>query len=86
MVKKFSEKKKGGDGYINGGFFVLTPEVIKYIKDDKTVWEKQPMDTLSKRNQLVAYKHNGFWQSMDTHRDKIILEKMCKKNKNPPWL
>ena len=86
LVKKFSEKKKGGDGYINGGFFVLTPEVIKYIKDDKTIWEKQPMDTLSKRNQLVAYKHNGFWQSMDTHRDKIILEKMCKKNKNPPWL
>lgn len=85
FVKKFSEKKKGGDGYINGGFFVLSPRVIKFVKNDKTVWENEPMNILSNKKQLVAYKHNGFWQSMDTHRDKKILEKLCTKNTKPPW-
>lgn len=85
-VKKFSEKKKGGDGYINGGFFVLSPKVLKYIKNDSTVWENQPMDALSKKNQLVAFKHNGFWQSMDTHRDKKILEEIFKNKKKVPWV
>ena len=85
-VKKFSEKKKGGDGYINGGFFVLSPKVLKYIKNDCTVWENQPMDALSKKNQLVAFKHNGFWHSMDTHRDKKILEEIFKNKKKIPWV
>ena len=84
LVKKFSEKKKGGDGYINGGFFVLSPKAINYIKDENTVWEKDPMEKLSKQNQLAAYIHNSFWQSMDTYRDKLQLEKIWKYN-NASW-
>lgn len=84
IVTKFSEKNKGGDGYINGGFFILSPEVIKYIKDDNTTWEEGPMFKLAKKKQLIAYKHNGFWQSMDTYRDKVLLENIWRK-KNANW-
>ena len=84
MVKKFSEKKKGGDGYINGGFFVLSPKVLNLIKNDKTTWELEPMTKLAKKKQLMAFKHDGFWQSMDTYRDKLQLEKIWK-NKNAKW-
>lgn len=78
IVQNFSEKKKGGDGYINGGFFILSPKVIKYIKNDNTIWEKEPMQKLSKIKQLIAFKHQDFWQSMDTYRDKLELEKIWK--------
>jgi glucose-1-phosphate cytidylyltransferase len=84
FVKNFSEKKKGGDGYINGGFFILSPKVIKYIKNDKTVWEKDPMFLLAKKKQLMAFKHHGFWQSMDTYRDKLQLENIWR-TKNAQW-
>jgi len=84
FVKNFSEKKKGGDGYINGGFFILSPKVIKYIKNDKTVWEKDPMFFLAKKKQLMAFKHHGFWQSMDTYRDKLQLENIWR-TKNAHW-
>jgi glucose-1-phosphate cytidylyltransferase len=79
IVEKFYEKKKGGDGFINGGFFILSPKVLKYIKNDYTIWEKEPMYELSKDKQLIAFTHNGFWQSMDTYRDKLELEKIWKK-------
>ena len=84
MVEKFSEKNKGGDGYINGGFFILSPIVLKYVKNDKTVWEQEPVIKLSKSRQLIAYKHEGFWQSIDTYRDKLELEKMWRAN-NAKW-
>jgi glucose-1-phosphate cytidylyltransferase len=84
MVKTFSEKQKGGDGYINGGFFVLSPKVLDLINSDKTTWEQEPMLKLAKKKQLMAYKHDGFWQSMDTYRDKLQLEEIWK-NKNAKW-
>ena len=84
IVHKFTEKEKGGDGYINGGFFVLSPKALKYIRDDSTVWEEGPMNVLAKKKQLIAYKHNGFWQSMDTYRDKIQLENSWRE-KNAGW-
>jgi len=84
IVHKFTEKEKGGDGYINGGFFVLSPKALKYIRDDNTAWEEGPMNVLAKKKQLIAYKHNGFWQSMDTYRDKIQLENSWRE-KNAGW-
>jgi glucose-1-phosphate cytidylyltransferase len=84
IVHKFTEKGKGGDGYINGGFFILSPKALKYIRDDSTVWEEGPMNILAKKKQLIAYKHNGFWQSMDTYRDKTQLENNWRK-KNAGW-
>ena len=64
------EKPKGDGGMINGGFFVLSPKVINLIKDDQTIWEREPLETLAKSNQLKAFQHEGFWQPMDTLRDK----------------
>jgi len=72
------------DLWVNGGFFILEPEVFDYIKDDKTVWEKEPMQKLAKTGQLVAYKHTGFYQPMDTLSDKKILERMWE-GKNALW-
>lgn len=84
MVQGFQEKPKGDGGWINGGFFVLQPEVFDYIEDDRTIFERSPMENLAKDNQLVAYKHSGFWQPMDTMRDKDNLEELWQKNK-APW-
>jgi glucose-1-phosphate cytidylyltransferase len=84
FVYNFSEKEKGGDGYINGGFFVLSPKVMNYINNDNSIWEKTPMNSLAQNKQLIAYKHKGFWQSMDTMRDKIELENSWRK-KNAGW-
>ena len=78
MINNIKEKPVE---YINGGFFVLEPNVFDYIKDNKTIWEKDPMEKLVKINQLVAYKHVGFYQSMDTMGDKKILEKMWEEKK-----
>ena len=71
IVQKFKEKKPEGDGsWINGGFFVLNPSVIDLIDNDQTSWEEGPLNILAKNKQLVAFKHNGFWQPMDTLREK----------------
>lgn len=73
-VTSFMEKPKGDGSWINGGYFVCEPEVFRYIKDDETLWEKEPMEKLATENQLSAYKHEGFWKPMDTLRDKTDLE------------
>ena len=84
FVQKFKEKPEGDGSWINGGFFVLNPSVIDLIDNDQTSWEEGPLNTLAKNKQLVAYKHNGFWQPMDTLREKNLLNKMWDE-KNAPW-
>jgi len=83
-VTTFKEKPKGDGGMINGGFFVLSPEVLSLIKDDTTVWEQGPLEALAAENQIAAYEHAGFWQPMDTLRDKNYLEELWASNK-APW-
>jgi len=83
-VKGFLEKPKGDGGMINGGFFVLSPKVINYIDDDTTTWEQEPLDNLAKQDQLSVFLHDGFWQPMDTLRDKVLLEKLWIDGK-APW-
>ena len=83
-VLSFQEKPKGDSAWINGGFFVLSPKVFDYIAGDETVWERQPLENLARDGQLVAYKHFGFWQPMDTLRDKNQLEVLWASQK-PPW-
>lgn len=84
-VKGFKEKPQGdGGGWINGGYFIVEPEVVNLIEDDTTVWEQEPLSKLSQDGQLTAYRHNGFWQPMDTLRDKRTLEKMWESG-NAPW-
>ena len=75
-VLGFKEKPKGEVGWINGGFFVLEPEIFDYIDGDATFFEREPLENLAKKNQLMAYKHSGFWQPMDTLRDKDYLESL----------
>tara|TARA_X000000368_G_scaffold360401_1_gene304150 strand:+ start:2349 stop:3125 length:777 start_codon:yes stop_codon:yes gene_type:complete len=84
VVTDFQEKPDGDGGYINGGFFVLSPKVLDYIENDMTIWEKNPMKMLSKENQLRAYRHKGFWKPMDTLRDKNFLKDLWETNK-APW-
>jgi glucose-1-phosphate cytidylyltransferase len=84
IVKTFQEKPKGDGGRINGGFFVLSPKVLDYIDDDTAVWEGEPLEKLSSDRQLIAFEHDGFWQPMDTLRDKIYLERLWS-NDNAPW-
>ena len=75
LVNNFTEKPEGGETpWINGGFFVLEPGVFDYLKDDQTVWEKAPLEHLAAAGQLAAYRHTGFWQPMDTLRDRNMLE------------
>jgi glucose-1-phosphate cytidylyltransferase len=83
-VISFSEKPVGDGGWINGGFFVLSPQVGKYIEGDLTVWEREPLEQLAKENELSVYFHNGFWQPMDTLRDKTHLEQLWAQRK-APW-
>nr|WP_316652161.1 glucose-1-phosphate cytidylyltransferase [uncultured Gellertiella sp.] len=83
-VRGFVEKPEGEGGFINGGFFVLSPEVISRIADDNTVWEQEPLMGLAEEGQLKAYFHEGFWQPMDTLRDKNHLEALWTSG-NPPW-
>lgn len=83
-VESFSEKPQASEGWINGAFFVLEPEVYDYIEGDHTQFEKEPMETLAKEGQLMAYHHDSFWQCMDTLREKHILENLWN-NGNPPW-
>ncbi len=83
-VGSFVEKPVGDGGWINGGFFVLSSEIFNYIKDDSTVFEKEPLKKLALENELVAYKHRGFWKPMDTLRDKIEIETLWDNNM-APW-
>jgi glucose-1-phosphate cytidylyltransferase len=84
LVKDFKEKPDGEGGYINGGFFVLSSKVGSYLEDDRTIWEREPLERLSREGQLHAYQHDGFWQPMDTLRDKIYLEELWAGG-NAPW-
>ena len=81
LVKHFKEKSKLDEGWINGGFFVIESKFLKFIKNDKTYLEREPFETASKKRQLSAFKHEGFWQCMDTKRDKDYLEKILKTKK-----
>lgn len=83
-VVGFEEKPTTGDGWINGGFFVLEPEIFNYIEGDATPWEGEPMQTLANEGQLTAYRHNGFWQAMDTLRDRNQLEHLWASGE-APW-
>ena len=83
-INSFKEKYREDGGWINGGFMVLNPEMIDYIDGDSTIFEKEPLETVASEGQLKAYKHEGFWQCMDTMRDKELLEKLWASNK-APW-
>ena len=83
-VTKFIEKPRGDGGLINGGFFVLSPKCIDLINDDMTIWESGPVSQLADQGELVAFEHHGFWQPMDTLRDKIMLEELWSSGK-APW-
>jgi len=83
-VIEFAEKPQTGEGWINGGFFVLQPEIVRYIDDDQTIWERKPMEQLAADGQLIAYRHNEFWQCMDTLRDVQLLNKLWMEG-NAPW-
>ncbi len=83
-VIEFSEKPQTGEGWINGAFFVLEPEVFDYIVGDDTQWEKEPLERLARDEELMAYRHTSFWQCMDTLREKHILEKYWHSG-NAPW-
>ena len=83
-VKSFVEKPVGDGSWINGGFFVLEPQIFDYIKGDSTIWEKEPLESLAGDGQLMAFRHYGFWRPMDTLRDKNLLEDLWKSNK-APW-
>jgi glucose-1-phosphate cytidylyltransferase len=83
-IAHFHEKPVGDGAWINGGFFVLEPGVFDYIEGDDTTWEQQPMQRMAAEGKLCAYKHNGFWQSMDTLRDKMVLEDLWASG-DAPW-
>jgi glucose-1-phosphate cytidylyltransferase len=83
-VTEFHEKHRGQSSWINGGFFVFEPEIFDYINDDTTILERAPLETLAKEKKLTAFKHNGFWHSMDTLRDKNNLENLWN-SKKAPW-
>lgn len=84
LVRAFQEKPKGDGGLINGGFFVLEPGILKYIDDDQTLWERVPLENLARDGQLAVYQHDGFWQPMDTLRDRRTLEELWASG-NCPW-
>jgi len=84
LVRGFIEKPKGDGGWINAGFFVLSPKVIDFIENDSTSWETGPMEAIAQQGELIAFEHRGFWQPMDTLRDKNNLERLCATGK-APW-
>ncbi len=83
-VQRFEEKPKGDHGATNGGFFVLSPSVDRYLEGDETIWEQEPVRKLAEDNELACYRHNGFWQPMDTLRDRHVLEDLWDSG-SPPW-
>ena len=84
QVKTFDEKPQAGEGWINGGFFVLERKVLDYIDDDYTYFQKEPLERLAKEGELMAYRHTGFWQCMDTVRDRDLLQSMWSTG-DAPW-
>ena len=84
LVSKFKEKPQGNGDWINAGFFVLEPEIFDFIENDQSVWEKEPLENIANKNQLNAYKHEGFWKPMDTLRDKTELQHLWDSNQ-APW-
>jgi glucose-1-phosphate cytidylyltransferase len=84
-VKSFQEKPQAGEGWINGGFFIFEPKIFDFVNDDSIMLERQPLEKLAKMSELRAYKHEGFWQCMDTIRDRDFLNK-CIEEGNSPWL
>jgi glucose-1-phosphate cytidylyltransferase len=84
LVTKFHEKPKGDGAWINGGFFVCQPEVLDYITNDSTIFEREPLENLANQDQLITYQHNGFWKCMDTLRDKVQLNEYWESG-TPPW-
>ena len=83
-ITNFKEKPAGDGNWINGGFFVLEPSVFDYIQNDSTLWEREPLENLAKENHLSAFRHSGFWQPLDTLRDKNYLDDLWTSN-NAPW-
>lgn len=83
-IENFHEKPDGDGAWVNGGFFVLEPQVLEYIAGDETVWEAEPLERLAREGNLCAYRHSGFWQPMDTLRDKKYLEDLWRTNR-APW-
>jgi glucose-1-phosphate cytidylyltransferase len=88
LIRSFKEKPQGDGDTVNGGFFVLSPKVIDLIEGDGTIWERSPLEQLASQGQLIAYKHSGFWQPMDTLREKTLLEELWQSGKAPwkTWL
>jgi glucose-1-phosphate cytidylyltransferase len=84
QIKQFTEKPKGDGALINGGFFVLSPKVLKRISGDDCTWEQEPLKGLAADDNLMAFTHNGFWQPMDTLRDKVYLQELWEEGK-APW-
>jgi glucose-1-phosphate cytidylyltransferase len=84
LIQHFKEKPKGDNAWVNGGFFVLNPAALDYVEGDSTSWEKEPMENLGHDGELCAYRHEGFWQPMDTLRDRMYLEDLWSSG-NPPW-
>ena len=84
QVLSFKEKPQGDGAMINGGFFVLSPSVLSYLKDDRTIWEQEPLMQLAEKGELMAFEHTGFWQPMDTLRDKHLLEELWASG-SAPW-
>lgn len=84
-INTFKEKPKGDGAWINGGFFVVEPGAIDYIEGDSTIWEREPLESLAQQGRLAAFKHHGFWQPMDTLRDKMMLEDLLEKGR-APWV
>ena len=84
LVRSFKEKPQGDGAMINGGFFVLSPSVLKLIDGDDSTWEQEPLMALAEQGDLMAYEHKGFWQPMDTLRDKHYLEELWQSGK-APW-
>ena len=84
-VLSFKEKPQASSGWINGGFFVFNKKIIKLIKNDQIMLEREPLENLARKKQLLAFKHKGFWQCMDSKKDLDLLNSICKKN-NVPWI
>jgi len=84
MVSSFQEKTEGENSWINGGFFVFEPEIFNYISNEDSMLEDRPLQALVKADELVAYKHGGFWKAMDTPRDRLELERLWNSDK-APW-
>ena len=83
-VQSFTEKPRGEGGLVNGGFFVLSPEVLDLVDGENCVWEQEPLSSLAEQGELIAFEHTGFWQPMDTMRDKLLLEELWNSNQ-APW-